>query len=88
MNVLEFLAHVEHALDVPGGTLRAEDRLVDLEKWDSIGVLMVIAVVDRHYGVVLSGETLMQCQTVGELAGQVEAGLRPQPGQCKMKNGK
>jgi len=73
MNMQEFLAQVEHALDVPDGTLREEDRLVDLEKWDSIGVLMVIAVVDRHYGVVLTGEALMQCQTVGELAQRVQA---------------
>ena len=73
MNMQEFVAHVEHALDVPDGTLGEEDRLVDLEKWDSIGVLMVIAAVDRHYGVVLTGEALMQCETVGEVAQRVEA---------------
>ena len=78
MDTAEFLARIEHALDVPAQTLRPNDRLADVEKWDSIGVLMVIAAIDKHYGVVLSGEGLLECQTLADLARLVEKGCPPQ----------
>jgi acyl carrier protein len=78
MDAAEFLARIEHALDVPAGSLRQTDGLADVEKWDSIGALMVIAAIDKHYGVVLSGEALLECQTLADLARLVEAGSRPQ----------
>lgn len=48
-------------------SIHESDRLQDLEGWDSIGALSVIALVDESYGVTLDVGELWKCQTVGHL---------------------
>ncbi|MBV8633717.1 MAG: acyl carrier protein [Burkholderiaceae bacterium] len=41
--------------------------------WDSLAVVSVIALVDDCFNVMLSGQALTQCGTVGEIEALIEA---------------
>ena len=44
---------MEEALGMPEGSTAEGDRIDDLEGWDSVGALSVIALLDEEYGVSL-----------------------------------
>jgi acyl carrier protein len=67
MDVKQLASSMDDALNLPSGTVREEDRLEDLEGWDSIGVIAVMAVIEDQYGVSLDPEGLAKCQTAGDL---------------------
>lgn len=73
----QFLRRVEEALDAPPGSFSETNRLEDLEGWDSIGILVVIGVVDKHYGVTLGAEAIANCRTLADLALRVESDGQP-----------
>ena len=66
-----FLELVEEGLGIPEGSTTEEDRILDLEAWDSVGALSVIALLDEEFGVSLDAGALQSCDTLGELAGLV-----------------
>jgi acyl carrier protein len=74
MDEAKFLERIEEALRAKPGSVAMSDRLHDLEGWDSIGALAVIAAVDEFYGLTLDAGALMSCQTVSDLARLVERG--------------
>ena len=76
MDTKEFLDKVEVALNQPPGSLNVQTVLRELDGWDSIGALGVIAVVDESYGVTLDADAMWRCRTVGELQELVRSGLR------------
>lgn len=73
MNAERFLALMEQTLDLPAQTIRLDDRLQDLEGWDSMGALGLIATVDEQCGVVLDGGDLAECRTARDLFQRVMA---------------
>jgi acyl carrier protein len=72
MDEAKFLERIEEALRAKPGSVTKPDRLQDLEGWDSIGALAVIATVDEFYGLTVDAGALMSCQTVGDLADLVK----------------
>ncbi len=78
MDHSQFCRHVESAMNVADGSIDPTSRFQELQAWDSVAALMVIAVIDREYGVVLDASKLVECQTVGELANVVEQGANAQ----------
>ena len=67
-----FIERIEEILREPSGSLQETTRLKDLEGYDSIGLLSVIAIVDEHYGVTLDANALNRCETVGDLSNLVD----------------
>ena len=64
-DVQEMLCQV---LEVPKGTLSGGESLSDLEAWDSLAILNFMALVDARFGITLSPDTILACQTVRDLA--------------------
>lgn len=64
---------LEQMLELRPGTLSAEDRLRDLDGWDSLATMTFIAAADRELGVPLPGSRVARCQTVGELLALLSA---------------
>lgn len=69
MNTSEFLGILEEALEVPPGTLHAEDSLSESGYWDSMAALAFMALADQELGVSISGEQLKKSRTVLDLVG-------------------
>ena len=75
MDNTRFLSHIEEALRAEPGSVTMADQLRNLEGWDSIGALSIIAVIDEQYGLTLDAGALLTSQTVGDLAALVAVGL-------------
>ena len=49
--------------------LSPSSRLVDVGNWDSMVVIAFMAMADEQFGTSVSPTALMECHTVGDLAG-------------------
>ena len=68
MSLENFIKDFEEAVeDVESGSLTATTKYRELEAWDSLAVLTVIAMIDMEYGVRLKAESLKSCDTLEAL---------------------
>ena len=68
MNLEKFIEDFEEAVeDVEVGSLSAATNYRQLEQWDSLSVLTVIAMVDADYDTRLKAEDLKRCETLEAL---------------------
>ena len=72
-----FLHELEEQLELPSGSLREEDKLSDLESWDSMAAVLFIALADEKAGVTLSGSQIAGSKTVGDLLSLLSGRLTP-----------
>jgi len=65
----DFLRKFEYAIeDVEPNSVDADlDFQNNLEQWDSLAAMTLLAMIDNEYDVVLTGEELISCKTVNEL---------------------
>jgi acyl carrier protein len=68
MTMEEFLIQFGDILEMPAGSLRAENKLEDLEGWNSMAMVGFIAFADEHFGKTLSPRAFATCSTVADLA--------------------
>ncbi len=61
---------LESAFQADPGSLTPASNIND--QWESIALLGFMAAVDEEFGVVLSPQKLMACQTAGDVAKLVE----------------
>ena len=70
----EFLNSLDELLELPAGTLQGSEKLDDLEGWNSMAMLGVIALADGN-GVKLSPRQIAtSAETVDQLRELVQAG--------------
>jgi acyl carrier protein len=62
-----FLERVDELLEMSAGTLTGEEKLEDLEGWNSLAMVGFIGLVDEHCGVTLSPRQFLTCNTVNDL---------------------
>ena len=67
MTKQEFLAHLEDVLEADAGTVNSDNALMDLEGWDSLAVMVFIAMVDEKFGTNLSPQKIAEAKTVQDL---------------------
>ena len=63
----QFLQSVDRLVELPRGSLKGDERLHDLENWNSLAMISFIALADTNNRVSLSARQLMSCTTVAEL---------------------
>jgi acyl carrier protein len=68
MTMDEFLSQFGDLMEMPAGSLRAEDKLADLEGWNSMAMVGFIAFADEQFGKTLSPRLFATCSTVADLA--------------------
>lgn len=59
--------------DIIQGTIKPETVFKQLDAWNSMQALILIAMVDSEYGVTLSAENLNDCITVSDLFSVVQS---------------
>lgn len=67
MNRDEFLMQMDEILGLPAGTLRGEEKLEELENWDSTSLITLISMADTNNGVRISPGQIVNCSTVADL---------------------
>jgi len=75
MNRQEFLDAIAEILELEEGELKGDEKLADLEEWDSLAFLSVIAMADEEFDVVIQGEQLEKITTVNDLVALVQEHL-------------
>jgi len=79
MQLEDFIKIVEAELaDIPTGTIKPDTAFKQLDAWNSMQALIMIAMVDAECGVTLTAENLNDCITVSDLFSVVTA-KRQQP---------
>jgi len=63
----EFLLEMDEILNLPAGTLRGDEKLENLENWDSTSLITFIAMAETNGGVSLSSDEIVTCSTVADL---------------------
>ncbi len=72
MTVEEKIALIEEELELDAGTLTPETDLSGIEEWDSMAYLSFVAMVDEHFGKLITAAQLKACGTVNDLLGLMQ----------------
>lgn len=59
--------------DVDPATLAADTKFRDLDDWDSIAGLSVIAMADEEYDVTLNADDMRACHTIEDLFNKINS---------------
>ena len=63
----EFLVLIDDLLELPQGTLTGEEKLENLEGWNSLALICYMSLADEHMGVKLSPRQFVSCESVNDL---------------------
>ena len=76
MNIDKFIHNFAEQFDLDGKAgdlINASTEFRTLEEWSSMHALLVIAMIDAEYDVVVTGDELMDCKTVEDVYGLVHS---------------
>lgn len=68
MHMEKFLTEMAELVEVEAGSLNPEDKLEDLENWNSMAMMGYIALADTASGKKLSPRQIRECETLADLA--------------------
>jgi acyl carrier protein len=63
----DFLNELDDIFEVELGTIKPSTTFKDLDEWDSVTLLSLVAVFEEEYGVVLSNDIIDKSDTILEL---------------------
>ncbi|MGH9403385.1 MAG: acyl carrier protein [Terriglobia bacterium] len=63
----EFLLQMDEILGLPIGTVRAQQKLEDLENWDSTALISFIVLAETNSSISISPDQIVGCATVADL---------------------
>ncbi|MEN3940214.1 acyl carrier protein [Prosthecobacter sp. SYSU 5D2] len=72
MNKKEFLNLIEDIVELDRNSLSGEEKLAELEGWDSLSVVAFIAATDKHLGSPPPPASIVAAETVADLVRTVE----------------
>jgi acyl carrier protein len=67
MTRTEFLLELDEILGLDPGTLKGHEKLEDLETWDSIALVNLIAVAESLSNTEITLDQVVSCATVADL---------------------
>ena len=72
MNVQDFIEKFAEAIEVDSSDLTAETEFRNLDEWDSVAYLSVIAMIDEEYDMQIEMPTFKTLKTLGAIAEYIE----------------
>ena len=63
----DFLNELDDIFEVELGTIKPNTTFKDLDEWDSVTLLSLVAVFEEEYGVFLSNDIIDKSDTILEL---------------------
>lgn len=67
MTESQFLREIEEILELDEGKLLGDEKLTNLEDWNSLAVVSFIAMVDEKVNLTLNARKIQDCTTVRDL---------------------
>ena len=71
MSLENFITNFAEAIEIDASTITGETVFKDIESWDSMAVLVVIAMVDDLYQKSIGGEEIEKSVTIYDLWGKI-----------------
>lgn len=62
----ELLLEIDEVLGLPPGTLRGDEKLEELDNWDSTSLIVLIALAGTNSDLPISPEEVLSCSTVAD----------------------
>ena len=72
MDIQKFIEKFAEAIDVEASELTAETEFRNLDEWDSVAYISVIAMLDEEYGIQIEMPTFKTLKTLGAIAEYIE----------------
>lgn len=72
MNVQDFIEKFAEAIDVEATELTVDTEFRNLEDWDSVAYISVIAMMDEEYDIQIEMPVFKTLKTLGEIAEYIE----------------
>lgn len=72
MNVQDFIEKFAEAIDVEATELTVDTEFRNLEDWDSVAYISVIAMMDEEYDIQIEMPVFKTLKTLGEVAEYIE----------------
>ena len=72
MNVQEFIEKFAEAIDIEASELTADTEFRNLDEWDSVAYISVIAMMDEEYDIQIEMSQFKQLKTLGAIADYIE----------------
>jgi acyl carrier protein len=76
MDMEKFVGDFDSAMGFEKGRSSEGTRFLDLNEWDSMATLAVIAMIDEKYGVTMEGTEIAECETLGDLGRLLQSRLQ------------
>lgn len=76
MTKKELIEMLEEIVEAEPNTLTGEERLEDLQSWDSLAVVNFIAVVDENFGLTLEPKKIMESETINQLISLLDGHIK------------
>lgn len=68
MEINQFVRHFENAIyGIEPNSLVPETRFREIEQWESLALLCLLAMIDSEYSVQVGGQELKQCETLRDI---------------------
>ena len=67
MNRDTFLKEMDEILGLAAGTLRGDEKLEELETWDSTALINLIVLAETNNNVQITPDMVVSCSTVADL---------------------
>lgn len=77
MNKSQLYVEIAKIIEAQPAMLRESDNLTDFKGWDSLAAVSFIALAHGKCGVIVGGDALSRCRTVGDLVALVSVRLDP-----------
>lgn len=66
-----FIELFRETLEIDENNISRDTIFRDLEQWDSLAFLSVIAMIDEEYDVVIEGNDFKELKTIGDLIDEI-----------------
>jgi len=68
MTKSDFYLLLDQLLEADAGTIKGNEKLADIPKWDSLAVMGFIAMLDQHFSLIVPATEIMGAANVADLA--------------------
>jgi acyl carrier protein len=68
----KFMTLFKETLEIENQHITLETKFRDLENWDSLSFLSVLAMIDEEYDVVIEGNDFRQLVTIEDLMNEIK----------------